>query len=197
MAVPYVISVLVNDRVGILRDITGAVADLGANIDGISQTVVEGWFTVILIASFTRDISVQQVQSAIAARFQDADVSIVVRPHHPSRNRRSAVRGDHYVVTFFGPDQPGILKMVTAFLADKGINIDDWLVLFDRPRVTHIGAVTVPDTMDIGQLQVEFAQVLAGLNMVLSIQHENIFRATTKVGAIKSLLTEIPDAANR
>jgi predicted amino acid-binding ACT domain protein len=36
----YVLSVLVSDRVGILRDITAAVADLGANIDGISQTVV-------------------------------------------------------------------------------------------------------------------------------------------------------------
>lgn len=46
----YVISLLVADRIGILRELTTAVTDLGANIEGISQTVVQGYFTVIMIA---------------------------------------------------------------------------------------------------------------------------------------------------
>ena len=44
----YVVSVVVPDRVAILRDITSAVADLGGNIDGISQTVVQGYFTGVV-----------------------------------------------------------------------------------------------------------------------------------------------------
>jgi predicted amino acid-binding ACT domain protein len=194
----YVISVVVSDRVGILRDITTSVTDLGANIDGISQTVMAGYFTVIITATFAVPVGGEKIRGAIAANFADSSAGIIVRPYAPTQaRRRTAAAAEKYVITVHGTDAPGILKAVTCFLADKGINIEDWYVLFDLPHVTHIGEVSIPEKLDIKQFQDEFRQVLAGWQLAVSVQHENIFRATNKVGAIKLLLTENTHAAHR
>ena len=186
----YVISVLVADRVAILRDITSAVTDLGANIDGISQTVVEGYFTVILTATFPALVSADSVRNAIQANFGSHEASIVVIAYDTDRAARPPVHGERYVFTVTGRDRPGILKTITTFLADKGINIEDWQVHFSADGVTHIGEVTVPRVLDVKQLQDEFRPLMASLNLVSCVQHENIFRATNEVGAIRALLEE-------
>src|ERR1039458_5355346 len=132
----YVISVLVSDRVGVLRDITSAVTDLGANIDGISQTVVAGYFTVILTASFDQPHSPDEIRVAIEEHFDVREASVVVRLYARRDAAPPTVDGEGYVVTITGKDRPGILKATTGFLAAKGINIEDWYVEFRGEYVT-------------------------------------------------------------
>ena len=186
----YEIYVLVSDRVGILRDITTAVADLGANIDGISQTVVAGYFTVILTTTFDNLHSPDKIRTAIEERFGGHEASVIVRPHEQRDPARRTVEGEGYVVTLTGKDRPAILKSVTSFLAAKGVNIEDWYVEFHGEFVTHIGEVTVPPSLDIKQLQDEFRHVVAPFELTGVLQHENIFRATNEIGPIKLLLVE-------
>lgn len=184
----FVISVLVADRVGILRDITAALADQGANIDGVSQTVLHGYFTVILTVSMHRRCNAEGIRQALLANFANNAASIIVRRFEPSAARRPVVHGERYVVTLNGKDRMGILKAVTAYLADKGVNIEDWYVYFDGPMVTHIGEVTVPPVLDIQQLQSGFQECLRDFDLAVSMQHENIFRVTNEVGAVQHLL---------
>lgn len=183
-----VVSVLVADRVGILRDVTAALTDLGANIDGISQTVVEGYFTVILTATFDAPTDAEPIQEAIQRNFHGHEASVVVRAFDPRAVRQPPVQGDRYVVTLRGEDRKGILKATMAYFAEKGINVEDWYVHFDGPRVTHVGEVTVPEILDIQQVQREFQQHLQEYGMRVSVQHENIFRVTNEVGAVRPLL---------
>ena len=185
-----VITVLVPDRVGILRDIVAPLTDMGANIDGISQTVVGGYFTVILTATYETPQSPLDVARAILRDFPAGEASVVVRPHTKAVHPSLPAGGDRYVVTITGPDRRGILKSVTIFLAAKSINIEDWYFEYQQQRVTHIGEITVPDRLDIKQVQDEFRQMLAGVGMTASIQHENIFRATNEIGAVRPLLRE-------
>jgi glycine cleavage system transcriptional repressor len=190
----YVISVLVSDRVGVLRDITSAVTATGANIDGISQTVVEGYFTVILTATFDKPVSPEAVRHAILENFRHDEASVVVRSYERKNPTRRTVDGEQYVTTVTGRDRKGILKTVTTFLASKGINVEDWYVDFHGDDVTHIGEITVPHALDIKQVQEEFRQVVAPLKLTACFQHANIFRATNEVGPIKSLLGGPSDA---
>jgi len=190
----YVISVLVSDRVGILRDISAAVTDLDANVDGISQTVVAGYFTVILTATFDKPHPPDRIRGAIEERFGTDEAAVVVRPYERRDAVRRTVEGEDYVVTLTGRDRPGILKAITHFLAAKGINIEDWHVEFHNADVLHIGEVTVPAALDIQQVQDEFRQVVTALGLAAIVQHENIFRATNEVGPIKSLLGGKPNA---
>ena len=54
-----------------------------------------------------------------------------------------------YIVTISTHGKPDILKPVTAFLADKDINIEDWYMLYDDEGLTHVGEVSVPTRLDI------------------------------------------------
>lgn len=184
----YVISVLVADRVGILRDVTSAVTDMGANIDGISQTVVAGYFTVILTVSFAGKHSPESIRETIMHNFSRDEAAIVVRPYEAESVKHIPIKGSRYIMTITGKDRPKVLKTVTNFLADKGINIEDWYVDFDGENVRHIGEVSVPKLLDIKQVQDEFRQLLSALGLDSYIQHENIFRATNEIGAIGALL---------
>ena len=83
MADRYVVSVLVADRVGILRDITGALADMGARIDGISQTVEAGYFTVILTASFDDKVSMEEIRNSIVQNFSADEAAVVQEGGEP------------------------------------------------------------------------------------------------------------------
>ncbi len=187
----FVISLLVADRAGILRDATTAVTDMGANIDGITQTVVEGYFTVMLTASFTQPCSIDDVRRQMDLAFEGEQATIVVLPYDAGKTARPPVEGDAYIVTLTGKDRPGIMKTVTTFLAERGINIEDWEVQFENTQVTHIGQVTVPSRLDIKQLQHDFHHLAAALPLDSGIQHENIFRAISEVGPIKPLVTPL------
>lgn len=186
-----VLTVLVSDRVGILRDICCAVTELGGNIDGISQTVVEGYFTVILTASFPRTVTTDAARRAILSGFPDGEAEVCARKYARANGEESTVMGERFVVTLAGKDQPGILKTTLSFLAEQGINVEDWFVHFDGSQVTHIGEVTVPLHTDMKQLQAGLGSRLEPLGLSAGIQHENIFRATNDVGPISGLLKEI------
>lgn len=188
-ATRFVISVLVADRVGVLRDITSALADRGINIDGVRQTVLHGYFTVILTATADKPCDAEEIRQTILTSFAKNEASIVVRPFVTSIAGRQTVQGgERYVVTLNGRDRKGILKAVTVFLAEKSVNIEDWYVHFDGPFVTHIGEVTVPSSLDIRQLQNDFHECLRPLELTVSMQHENIFRVTNEVGAVQHLM---------
>ena len=192
----YALSVLVADRVGILRDIISALTDLGASINGISQTVVEEYFTVIMTACFERPVEADTIRDAILAHFGKEEASVLVRPYVRRARGRPPEESGRYVVTIMGEDQAWLLKVVTTFLAEKDINIEDWYVHFDGRRVTHFGEVRIPDRLDVKQVQDEFRERLGALGLTSSIQHENIFKVTGEVGAVRPLLGEASHAAN-
>lgn len=188
----YVFSVLIADRVGILSTITAAVADLGANIEGISQTVVQGYFTVIMTAAFPPAVDEDAVSNAILGRFPKDEASVLVRAYKPLK--RTAVEGERYILTMSGKDRPGILKALTEYLAGKKINIEDLFFRIVGEQVTHIGEVTVPVQLDLKQVQDELSDVMASFGLVVSLQHDNLFRATNEVGSIRHLLKETSHA---
>lgn len=188
----YVISVLVADRVGILSALTSAVTDMGANIEGISQTVVQGYFTVILIANFKTRIAEHTVHDAILSNFRKGEVSVLVKPFNP--DARTVTKGERYILTMSGNDQPGILKKLTVYLAEKKINVEDLYFQIKGEHVTHIGEVTVPRPLDVKQVQDELRELMMSIGMVVSLQHENLFRATNEIGTISLMLKEKPDA---
>ena len=183
----YVVAVLSPDRVGLLRDITGAVADLGANIDAIDQTVVEGMFSGLLTTTFPRPVDDATVAAALRERLGSGAADVRVRPM-PALPGATVGPVDRFVVTAAGRDRPGILAAVMQFLAGQGINVERWSVLREDAYVTYVGEVAVPVQLDIRALQRGLHAVVEPFDMTAGLHHENIFRATNEVGAIRNLL---------
>lgn len=183
----YVISVLSPDQVGILKKITTAIADLGGNIDGMSQTVVNHYFTVIIMAQFKTTYTRDSIRDLILENFKGDPVSVVVQNYQESILKSEPVRTDRYILTLTGKDRPGILKTVTSYLADNNINIEDYYFTIQGEEVTHIGEVSVPVDIDIKQLQGELQTLVSAIDLVATLQHENLFRVANDIFAIRQL----------
>ena len=52
-----IISVMSKDRTGIIADITGAIYELGGDLADLNQSVLGGYLTMILFATFYENIS--------------------------------------------------------------------------------------------------------------------------------------------
>ena len=184
----YVLSVLVKDKVGILRGVSAAVTELGGDIDGISQTVLDGYFTVILTVTFAGPCREERLRDAVRDALSDEDAALVIQPFTAVTDGRPTVQGSRYIVTMSGPGAPGLLMAVTDFLSRQGVNVEGWSVYADGGGVTHLGEVTVPDLLDIKQVQDGLQEVVSAYGFTCGMQHENIFLVTNKVGAVRPLL---------
>jgi predicted amino acid-binding ACT domain protein len=180
-----IIAVLLPDRVGILRDVTAVIFDRGGNIEGIRQTIVEGFFSLVLVAKFPAIVTPEGLQKDLAGRLESG-ASVVVQLHvqRPS----PLPSGIRYVVMTRGPDRPGTIHDISSFFVERGINIEDWQVDTEGADVIYTAQVSLPEKLDFLGVQTDFRARMTKRGLAATICHENIFRATNEVGPIKGLL---------
>ena len=174
LTVRYAISVTTRDRVGIIADVSEALYQLGGNLEALSQTVVWGWFTMIVCGAFPEGTTPEQVKQAVESA---GDFIATVLPSHDAPTPRP-VEGEPFVVTVVGSDKPGIVWRLTRCFAQTGINIED---VWDEVRDGHIVVifhVTVPPHVDRKELRYNLEQVGEELGLSVMLQHQDIFTAT-------------------
>jgi len=181
----FVISVLAPDRVGLLRDITRVVFDHGGNIHEIRQSIVGGFFNLIFISAHPTGIQADEIRQALATTLGPETVSSVLP--RPAPKPRPVADGETFVISTRGPDKPGTILAISAFLVEHGINIEDWLVGDEDGLTIYTARVRVPETLEFRQVQKAFKQAMAELGLDAQLCHENIVRATNEIGPIKSL----------
>lgn len=182
MAQEFVISVLTPDRVGLIAGVTHAVYAAGGNIRAISQTVLQGYFTIILTATLPDECAPAQLQRAIEATGRAGELSVLVRPRANAGSPPAALpAGDRFVLTISGPDQPGILARISAYLASRGINIEDLAAHTDNARFLVMGEVVLPASEDVRQVYIDLSALLPADDRLVTLQHVNVFAATNEI----------------
>ncbi|MFW6146710.1 MAG: glycine cleavage system protein R [Planctomycetota bacterium] len=179
----FVLNVVADDRPGIVAAVSGPVARHGGNIDACSQTVVAGYFTLIMIVSFREPVDTDALREAIATSHVaqgSAPLSVHIGPYAPPREPVVA-DGEHFVLTAFGGDIEGITYTFARFLADKGINIADLYGLREGDQFVLIGQLCIPAGWDIEMLQAELEHLAGGIGQTVRLQHENLFVATNQL----------------
>lgn len=72
-----IVSVLGLDRVGIIAGLTKVLAEAGANILDISQTILDGFFTMILVADLaSAAVELAELQERLSARGAELGVQV-------------------------------------------------------------------------------------------------------------------------
>lgn len=75
-----VISVLGKDRSGIVAAVSGVLAEKGANIDDISQTILDDIFSMTMLVRLDADVAdFNTVQTALEAVAEDLGVQIILQ----------------------------------------------------------------------------------------------------------------------
>ncbi len=75
-----IMTVIGEDRVGIVANVSCLLAEMGVNILDISQTIMEGIFTMtILVDTATSQHSFDEISSALTAKGEESGLSIRIQ----------------------------------------------------------------------------------------------------------------------
>lgn len=178
----YVLDVMSDDHPGIVAAVSNAVESLGGNIDSCSQTVLGGYFTLIMIVSLPEPIDPDRLASQVRATgASNSDFQVLVQPAIQPSNTATKSSSDRFVITAFGNDRPGIVRSFSEYLAGKDINITDLYGDRTGEEFVLIGQLEVPAQWNIRMLQADLEQMGKELGFTVKLQHENIFVATNQL----------------
>jgi glycine cleavage system transcriptional repressor len=117
----FAVTVIGRDRVGIVADVAGRLAALGANLTDSSMTLLRGHFAMTLIC--TAQATADRLRAALAPLSEPG--GLLVSVSEVGADGSSAADGSSYVVSVHGADRLGIVAAVARAVADAGGNITD------------------------------------------------------------------------
>jgi len=115
------VTVLGDDRPGIVLDVTEALAGLHGNLEDSTMTALRGHFTMVLLVR--TGASADAVEAALHTLV--ADGSMVVNARVLGEPARPQAVGPIYTLRVHGADRQGIVAEITRVVARHGANIVD------------------------------------------------------------------------
>jgi glycine cleavage system transcriptional repressor len=172
-----VISVMAKDRPGIVAEVTAGISALGGNLADLRESVLCGYFTMILIAGFPSEVSIEDVESALV----DATASSVSVALHEGSLTEAADTEHDYVLSAVGRDRVGLVAQVSNFCFERGVNILDLASHVEADQYTMMLQIDLSGLQSLDTFKKEISAFgkESGLNLVL--QHNDIFRATNEI----------------
>lgn len=117
-----VVTVVGDDRPGIVAGVTEALYELGCNLEDVSSTILRGHFTMMILVHSPEPIAVEQAETALGPVAERLD--LLVRVAEVGEGHGAGVPPTH-VVSVYGADKPGIVFRVAHALAGSDVNITD------------------------------------------------------------------------
>jgi glycine cleavage system transcriptional repressor len=182
----YILSVMSQDRVGIVRDVSSAIAGLDGNITHLSQTVMRGYFTLIISAEMPDERTQLEIRQSVERSGGVGEFEVSVRPFVeavPCENCAS----ERFTLSMQGRDQKGIIAHTTSYLAQCQVNVEDFYSYVHQGMLLMLAQVSLPVGTDLESVQTGLEQVGTEFGLVVNLQHENIFRALSDVRPITKL----------
>ena len=177
-----VISVMARDRVGIVADVATAIKHLEGNLADMSQTVLKGYFTMILVAQFPDSVTREGVRQALLAIKPSDSLNVGIEDLFPISSPEPEPGPDrHYVLTAAGPDKIGLVAAVTEYLRQKDINIEDLATRVDEGIYTMMLLLDLQPSIDVGKLKHSLRVAMSDIGVNVELKHHEIFRATNEI----------------
>lgn len=115
-----VITVVGDDRPGIVASVSKALFDAGCNLEDVTSTILRGHFSMMLMVRSPE--SVEDLGSKIEPALAVQGLSVTVRA--VEETTVDVVPPTH-MVSVYGSDKPGIVYRVADALATAGANVTD------------------------------------------------------------------------
>jgi glycine cleavage system transcriptional repressor len=177
----YIITLMAANRVGILAAVTTSLAELGGDIQEVSQTVMQRFFTIIMAAEFPEGSDRAVIVDHIRGVCRPFGVEVSLKDPDTELLQDLPPEGvERYFLTAEGQDKPGMVRQISARLAQEGIDITDVFARRADEGQTFVMVMelAVPPGVDALALQRELEQLGSAVGLIASLQHEDIFSAT-------------------
>ncbi len=176
----YIVTVTAADAVGIVHSVTGAIRDRGGNLLELSQTVMRGYFTIIVAVAFDGPHDPDALAAAVSERGQPFGLTVAVRQSTEEDNEPPVPNGERFILTVLGDDHPGNVHGISGCLTRLGVNIVDLHARVDGPRFSMVMEAYLPHDLPPGVVRAELERFGRDLGLEAFVQHENIFTATSE-----------------
>lgn len=115
------------DRPGIVAGVSGALVDLGCNLEDSTMTILQGYFAILLVVSAGSSAGVGDLEAALAPVASRLDLVLTVRLLGDAHLPESGGLADAvpWTIAVHGADRTGIVHGVTSALAAEGGNVVD------------------------------------------------------------------------
>ena len=180
-----IITVLGQDRPGILAGVSGVLLRLDCNIENVSQTILQSQFAGIFIATSPPETSTQSVLYHLQEELLPRNLYVHITEMDGGQEEISFPESDPFVITTMGPDRKGIVAAFTAILARHQVNVTQLHAVFkggdDPHNNTMIYQVDIPRNIDQKRLRLELREKAEEFHLDISIQHRDIFESIHRV----------------
>jgi glycine cleavage system transcriptional repressor len=180
-----IISVLGNDRPGIIAAVSRLLYENDSNIENVSQTSLQSEFAGIFIATVPADMALPTLEGKMTGILGPMGLQVHVKPMEPRHEAVNGLMGESFVITTRGPDQKGLVARVTEIIAAHQVNITNCQAVFkggdDPNRNIMIYEVDIPPQADQQALFQDLREKGAELNLQVSIQHRDIFMTLNRI----------------
>lgn len=177
-----IISVMCKDRPGVIADITGAIYKLDGDLADLNQSVLCNYLTMILIASFSAEVTPEDVLAQIS-HIQSPDkfeVSIKVM-NEPIDVCYYPLPSETYIMTVHGKNRSGLVYSVSNFCYSLNINIRDLATTLREGQYTMILQLDLSQVESVAKVQDEIVGFSKETGLKVMMQHNDIFKATHEV----------------
>jgi glycine cleavage system transcriptional repressor len=179
-----VLFVLGPDRPGIIASISKVLFELNCNLEDVSQTILQGEFISIVIASIKASEDDQAVLTALRIQLEPFGLFV-----HIKKMRGSEPLIDHpgesFVITTVGPDRPGLIAGISEVLAHYSINITNLKAVSrvdqQPPHYITIYEVDIPPAIDFHIFRTDLYKRAQELDLDINLQHREIFEKINQV----------------
>jgi glycine cleavage system transcriptional repressor len=181
-----IISVIGQDRPGIVAALSDALHTLDCNIENVSQTILQSVFGAILIVAAPEEIADETIKASLDQAVAHLSLEVIITRFPVMTSAApSPEKGDPFVITTTGPDRKGLVAETTKVLADHGVNITNLKAVFkggDDPfQNLMIYEVTVPGHVVLADLHRDLKAAASRLGLDINIQHRHIFETMSRI----------------
>jgi len=172
-----VIAVMDRDRPGIVAEITEGISELGGNLADLSQTVLCGYFTMILVAGFPDGVSAGQIEETLSGRSRARILIADGQDLLPATESSEHV----YVLSAIGRNRVGLVAQVSRFCCDHGVNILDLASSVENDQYTMMLQIDLSSIENVERFEKDLAVFGRHTGLHIALQHNDIFRATNEI----------------
>ena len=180
-----ILSVLGQDRPGIVAAISKILLQQNCNIENVSQTRLQSEFAGIFIVAMPEALSLETLKDCLIDELQYLDMHVQIKPLQTQDSAGPSAKFESFVITTKGPDRKGLVAGITEVLATHGANITNLQAVFkggEEPGDNiMIYEVDVPIDVEQKILDHELRQRAQELSLEISIQHRYIFEAINRI----------------
>lgn len=113
------------DRPGIVAAVSGALVELGCNLEDSTMTILQGYFAILLVVSAGPDVEAPILEAALAPVAERLDLVVTVRPLADRNETTADADAVPWTFSVHGADRTGIVHGVAAALTEVGGNVVD------------------------------------------------------------------------